>query len=105
LPPPAPSGAGRGRAPAASVQPMPPGWVIGGPPGVGVGHPAPRERAVQPVNPVGGGIQPAGPMSRPNTDARNPTTSTMPLTSAGSRIASKDDENAKTRHWDLDNPW
>lgn len=122
-------GTGGGLTPRA----MPPGGMIGGSPGAGLGQPAPGPNAARRINPVGGviggggaggsagttplggagqrpgmgGGMPAGSAGRPGAGVgRTPMTSGQNFGMAPSSrggVQKQDEENSQ--HWDPDNPW
>src|SRR6185312_16707178 len=67
-----PGGVAKGSAGTSSSRSMPPGGLIGGAPGLGLGQPGPGSAPVRRVNPVGGVIGGGG-------------AGTAPAGSAGSR--------------------
>jgi hypothetical protein len=84
------------------VRPMPPGGIIGGTPGVGLGQPAMGRTSARRVNPVGGVIRNSG--AEPSSSLRGSSTPGQAMTNVGgrSRLRGKSDDLAT---WDPDNPW
>ncbi|WBB77492.1 hypothetical protein O7606_14475 [Micromonospora sp. WMMD882] len=110
-----------GGTPPIGPRAMPPGGLIGGTPGMGLGQPAPGATPPRRVNPVGGvigggaaGTAPAGAAgSRPGV-GRGPSFGGMaggPFGGApgyGSptgRPSRRDRDETEGRRWDPDNPW
>ena len=88
------------------VRAMPPGGVIGGMPGVGLGQPAIGGRSASRVNPVGGVISPNNSGGRGGpTGGRAGVTAGQSIVPAGGRNGRNSDEADDTLRWDPDNPW
>jgi hypothetical protein len=85
-------------------RPMPPGGVIGGTPGVGLGQPRVGGRAPSRVNPVGGVINPENSARQPSAAGRGGMSSSQPITTGG-RSATRREEAEESMRWDPDNPW
>jgi hypothetical protein len=96
---------GVGGVPTGGMRSMPPGGVIGGMPGVGLGQPGGGARSAQRVSPVGGVINPGGAGSRPGSAGTTSGQSGMPFGGMGGRGATHRGDNEQTSHWDPDNPW
>ncbi|MEV1285816.1 hypothetical protein [Micromonospora sp. NPDC049679] len=82
---------------------MPPGGMIGGAPGAGLGQPGTPPQAARRVNPVGGviggqrsGVGGGGPM-QPGAG--------QPFAPHGTRPGQRRDTDEQGRRWDNDNPW
>ncbi len=103
-------------------RPMPPGGLIGGPPGMGLGQPAPGPPAPRRVNPIGGVIGGGGAGTAPTGGAgsrpgagRGPSISGIHgmgpfggLPGASGQInrpTRRDPNEAGPPHWDPNNPW
>ena len=84
------------------VRPMPPGGVIGGTPGVGLGQPAMGRGSAQRVNPVGGVIRNVSAES--SSGPRGSSTPGQPLTNVAGRAGRRGRSEDSTT-WDPDNPW
>jgi hypothetical protein len=97
-------GEGSARPGMGGMRAMPPGGVIGGAPGAGLGQPAAGGRAASRVNPVGGIIHPSNSDGRPGAAGRG-STSGQPTANLAGRSARSSDESEDTLHWDPDNPW
>jgi len=104
-----------GLNPTAGLPPraMPPGGLIGGTPGTGLGQPAPGVGAARRINPVGGVIgggngTGTGPLGgsgpRPGTGfgRSGQPFGVAPGARGGSRTG---DEENNSQRWDPDNPW
>jgi len=86
----------------AGVRAMPPGGIIGGTPGMGLGQPGSGARPVQRVNPAGGVLEPGGAPTRGGT--RSPGGSVgQQLGAPNGRNGRRDSEDSES--WDPDNPW
>jgi hypothetical protein len=88
---------------------MPPGGVIGGPPGAGLARPG-TVTPMSTVNPAGGmiGGQPAGRPSGAGSPARVAGMTGSPdrmLGTPAGRSAARRDAEEPVQHWDPDNPW
>ena len=83
---------------------MPPGGVIGGTPGVGLGQPGAGGRGASRVNPVGGVINPSNSEGRNGVAGRSAAAG-QSMTNLGGRDSSRRNESEDTSHWDPDNPW
>jgi hypothetical protein len=88
---------------------MPPGGLIGGPPGAGLARPG-AVPPVSTVNPAGGliGGQPAARPSGAGSPARVVGAAGSPdrmLGTAAGRAAARRDAEEPVQHWDPDNPW
>jgi hypothetical protein len=86
----------------AGVRPMPPGGVIGGTPGVGLGKPAMGRGPAQRVNPVGGVIRSSG--SEAGSGSRGSSPQGQGMTNMGSR-AGRRGKSDDSKSWDPNNPW
>jgi hypothetical protein len=91
-----------GAGPASGIRAMPPGGIIGGTPGVGLGQPATGRSATQRVNPVGGVIRSSG--TEVGSGVRGASGTAQPMTSLGSRAGRRGKSDEATS-WDPDNPW
>ncbi|GLY25286.1 hypothetical protein Misp04_50170 [Micromonospora sp. NBRC 101691] len=110
-----PHGGGTPTAP----RPMPPGGLIGGPPGMGLGQPAPGAPTARRVNPIGGVIGGGGAGTAPTGGAgsrpgsgRGPSISGMhgmgPYGGSpglASQSGRREQDEGNPRRWDPDNPW
>jgi hypothetical protein len=81
---------------------MPPGGVIGGTPGVGLGQPAMGRASAQRVNPVGGVIRNSGAHQSPGL--RGSSAPGQAMTNVGGRAGRREKSDDSTS-WDPDNPW
>jgi hypothetical protein len=101
-------GEGLGRAgiarPPSGMRAMPPGGVIGGEPGIGLGQPGAGTRPASRVNPVGGVINPNNSTARSGPAGRGTTASGPSLGTTG-RSGGRLEESDDNRRWDPDNPW
>ncbi|SCL36045.1 hypothetical protein GA0074692_4250 [Micromonospora pallida] len=100
-------------------KPMPPGGLIGGPPGMGLGQPAPGAPPPRRVNPIGGVIGGGGAGTAPTGGAgsrpgagRGPSISGMhgmgPFGGSpglASQLGRREQDEGDPRRWDPDNPW
>ncbi|WDZ86817.1 hypothetical protein [Micromonospora cathayae] len=109
-----------GGIPSNGPRPMPPGGLIGGTPGMGLGQPAPGPAQPRRVNPVGGvigggaaGTAPTGAAgSRPGV-GRGPSINGMHGVPSGgapgygpaARPSRRNHDDTEARRWDPDNPW
>ncbi|MBL7254834.1 hypothetical protein [Paractinoplanes lichenicola] len=86
-------------------RPLPPGGVIGGVPGVGLGQPAGSRPQAQRVNPVGGviGEGPHGRTALRGAPSGEHMAGGMPYGQSAGRRPGKAD--SAESHWDPDNPW
>ena len=82
---------------------MPPGGMIGGSPGAGLGQPA-RSAGAQRINPIGGVIGEGVRAGRPTGAARLNATRGQPFGQVGARRSGAHDDSEPS-HWDPDNPW
>lgn len=102
-------GAGRGivgvptQPTAGAMRVMPPGGVIGGPPGSALGVPA-AGRPMPAVNPVGGVLNPGPPSGQRAPTGRVASPPVQPVGSLAPRSNSVEGE-AVNKKWDPDNPW
>ena len=94
-------------SPVAGVtRPMPPGGVIGAPPGHGLIPPSSAFRPVANVNPIGGVVGPSSPAAHPPVSARASGQTTPTLFPPHGRGPSSDsDSRPQLNRWDPDNPW
>lgn len=86
---------------------MPPGGMIGGAPGVGLGQPTTARPSAKRINPIGGIIGETQPQNR--AGVRGATGEHMggygmPYGQNGARNPGRD-ERGDGSHWDPDNPW
>jgi hypothetical protein len=89
--------------PSSGVRPMPPGGIIGGVPGMGLGQPGGSPRSPQQVSPVGGVISPS---SNANTSgSRSASAVGHPMANLAGRGPSDEGGRDGTKRWDPDNPW
>jgi hypothetical protein len=88
--------------PETAIRAMPPGGVIGGSPGVGLGQPMTGGRSTSRVNPVGGVINNAE--GRPGLGGRGAAVG-QPMGNVNGRGSGRRSESDETPHWDPDNPW
>ncbi|BCL15640.1 hypothetical protein [Micromonospora sagamiensis] len=108
--------------PAAGPRPLPPGGLIGGTPGMGLGQPAPGAPAPRRVNPIGGVIGGGGAGTAPSGGAgsrpgsgRGPSISGMHgmspfggppgLAGQAGRPGRREPDELDPRRWDPNNPW
>ncbi|MCM0676209.1 hypothetical protein NCC78_16145 [Micromonospora phytophila] len=122
------AGGGQPQTPPATSRPLPPGGLIGGAPGMGLGQPGGGNTQPRRVNPIGGviggggaGTAPAGGAgSRPGGGRGFGAAHGMPplggaplggsVGTAGNsglpgRLGRRDRDGEETRRWDPDHPW
>jgi hypothetical protein len=96
--------------PNGAVRSMPPGGIIGGMPGAGLGQPGGNARAAQRINPIGGIISPAmasrsGSVSPAGTGARPGMPIGGVAGAIGGRPVGHRGESDTASRWDPENPW
>ncbi|MBM7492464.1 hypothetical protein JOD64_003686 [Micromonospora luteifusca] len=112
--------------PSASSRPLPPGGLIGGPPGIGLGQPGAGPTSPRRVNPIGGviggggaGTAPSGGAgSRPGAGRGFSVSQSIPPLGGAPGLASpagaqpttvrpsgRRQPGSSSPHWDPDNPW
>ena len=93
-----------GRGGVSGLRAMPPGGVIGGAPGMGLGQPDSNGRSIQRVNPPGGVIDPGRSSSRSGVGARSGAMQREQFISPHGRSGNREESDDSLR-WDPDNPW
>jgi hypothetical protein len=97
---------GGGGMPEGVPRAMPPGGIIGGVPGIGLGQPAAGGRVPSRVNPVGGVIGQTGADARSSTVNRAGNKAAgHSMGTLGARNGRQDDGESDPQRWDPDNPW
>jgi hypothetical protein len=98
-------GEGQIRPAMGGMRAMPPGGVIGGAPGAGLGQPNVGGRSASRVNPVGGVISPSKAEGRLGPTSGRGSVSGQPVGNLAGRGSGHRDESDDALHWDPDNPW